>query len=115
VAGVKLGGAPGMTVTLDTGESWHVSTGNRDLIAWDRTAPKHRWPAFKDAPFLWVTFLAWHASRRQGLLPDPKMTYEAFEAAADQIDPDDDEPDDDTDDGAAAGEVDPTPPGHVPG
>lgn len=93
--------APGMTVQLDTGDTWHVTTGNPDLIAWDRTAAKHRWPSFKDAPFLWLTFLAWHSSRRQKLLPDPAMTYEQFERAAEQIQPDDD---DDT----AAGGVGPT-------
>jgi hypothetical protein len=98
--------APGMTVLLDTGEQWHVRTGNPDLIAWDRLSAKHKWPSFRDAPFLWLTFLAWHASRRQGLLPDAAMSYESFEAHASVIEPDDD------DDPAAA--VDPTRPGPGP-
>jgi len=114
MADVKLI-TPGMTVWLDTGDTWHVTTGNPDLIAWDKTAARHKWPSFRDAPFMWLTFLAWHASRRQGRLPDPGMSYEKFEAAALRVTPDDDDTDDaddddalDTDGPGFGGLVDPT-------
>ena len=85
--------APRLHVTLADGQQWWVDTGNQDLVAWDMTAMKHKWPGPKDAPFLWSTFIAWHASRRRGLLPDPGMTWDQFRTAADGIEgPDSDEP-----------------------
>lgn len=76
---------PRVTVTMATGETWTVATGNPDLVAWDMTAAKHKWPGFRDAPFLWLTFLAWHASRRRGLLPEQYTAWEAFRGAAESV------------------------------
>ena len=87
--------APAITVTLDDGTTWTIATGNPDLVAWDMTAAKHKWPGVKDAPFLWLTFLAWHASRRKGALPDPGMTWEQFKTRAENVvGPDGDDDDD---------------------
>lgn len=66
--------------SLDAPEVIEVQTLNPDLIAWDMTAARHKWPAIKDAPFKWLTFLAWHACRREGRIPRD-LTYEEWEAS----------------------------------
>jgi hypothetical protein len=45
-----------------------VQTDNRDMIEWDFTRARQRppWPAFNDAMFLWLSFIAWHALKRTG-------------------------------------------------
>jgi hypothetical protein len=55
-----------------------VQTTNADLVLWDRTRSTHKWPKFDDAPFLWLTFLAWSAMRRNGQIPTT-LKYEEFE------------------------------------
>lgn len=119
--------APRIEVTLDDGAAWTVQTANPDLVAWDMTAARHRWPPVKDAPFLWLTFIAWHASRRKGQLPDRGMTWEQFRDHAVNIvgpgaDTDTDTGEDDDDPGiegdpAGAGMavIRPTRPAHAPG
>lgn len=104
---------PLITVTMADGSSWTVQTGNPDLVAWDLTASKHKWPGVKDAPFLWLTFLAWHASRRRGVLPEQGMSFETFRATAENVEG----PDPDTEPGEGDGwaAVVPTVPGPAPG
>lgn len=63
--------------SMDAPEVIEVQTLNPDLIAWDMTRAKHRWPEVKDAPFLWLTFIAWHAARREGMIP-PDLTWEVW-------------------------------------
>jgi len=60
-------------------EPVEYQTTNADLVLWDRTRAKHKWPTFQDAPFLWLTFLSWAAARRTGAIP-PDFTYERWEA-----------------------------------
>jgi hypothetical protein len=85
-------------------EPRELQTVNADLVLWDRTRVKHRWPALDDAPFLWLTFVSWAAARRSRLI-DPAITYEMWEAdtlAIEAI----------TDDDAAGDDAGrPTPPG----
>lgn len=52
---------------------------NADLVLWDRTRFRHKWPPMTDAPFLWLTFIGWAAARRTGAIPS-ELTYEAWEA-----------------------------------
>lgn len=66
-----------------------VQTTNADMVLWDRTRVKHRWPKLEDAPFLWMTFVSWAGARRSGLIP-PEMTYETWEAKVLDIDVDSD-------------------------
>lgn len=65
---------------LDAPEVIEVQTLNPDLIAWDMTRAKHKWPKTEDAPFKWLTFIAWHAARRSGAIPTD-LTYEAWEGS----------------------------------
>jgi len=55
-----------------------VQTANPDLVLWDRTRVKHRWPKFDEAPFMWLTFLSWAAARRTGAI-EASYTYERWE------------------------------------
>lgn len=71
---VKLS-LPKFRVKLPDEDAYDVEANNADLVRWDMTAAKHKWPTYKDAPFLWTTFLAWAASRRGGLT---KLTWEEF-------------------------------------
>lgn len=63
--------APRVIVLLETAGSddlteYTVQTDNRDAIQWDVTRPRRSWPAFNEAPMLYMTFLAWHAMQRTG-------------------------------------------------
>ena len=89
--------------SLDAPEVLEVQTLNPDLIAWDMTRAKHRWPEVKDAPFKWLTFLAWHACRREGRIPND-LRYEEWEATTLNIS----NLDADDDDDEAGHPVDPT-------
>jgi hypothetical protein len=92
--------------SLDAPEVIEVQTLNPDLIAWDMTRARHKWPEVRDAPFKWLTFIAWAACRREGRI-DRALTYEEWEASTLNVANLND------DDEAAA--VDPTPPGLGPG
>lgn len=95
---------------IDAPEVIEVQTLTPDLILWDMTYLKHRWPSFKDAPIKWLTFIAWAACRREGRIP-ADLSPEAWEASALDVSViDDDEADED-----AEGATDPTPPGLGPG
>jgi len=66
---------PKTKVILDDAAEFLVQTDNRDLVAWDMTASKQRWPQPDSAPFLWATFLAWNALKRSG---DYKDIFDHF-------------------------------------
>lgn len=52
-------------VTLDTGDTFDLRVTNRELIAWDMTRQKQKWPAWSDANFLALTFVAHRAALRE--------------------------------------------------
>ena len=68
---------PRVHVVMVDGSEWDVQTSNPDLMAYERTAAKHKWPDFQTVPVTWMTFLAWSAGRRAGLI-DAGMTWEVF-------------------------------------
>jgi len=85
-----------------------VQSTNADLVLWDMTRPRQKWPTMKDAPFLAQTFIAWAAARRTGAIPT-ELKWETFlESVLECTELDDDEDEDDP-----AGR--PTPPGPGPG
>lgn len=93
--------APLITYVLAEGDPERtVQPINADLLRWDRTRNAKKWPGPDDAPFLWLTFLAWAALKRQG---DIDMSLEDFETQCLSV--------------AAYGDVtvDPTQPEPVPG
>lgn len=52
-----------------------VQTDNRDMVHWDVARAKKGWPTQRDAPILWLSFLAWHALKRSG---ETTQTVEKF-------------------------------------
>lgn len=103
--------SPRLRVVMEDASTWEVQTYNPDLISWDRTRAKHGWPTMDKAPFLWMTFLAWAASRREGRVPR-ETTWEVFEKTCLEVGTVT------TDDDAGAEESAvglPTPPGPGPG
>jgi len=72
--------APRVLVIRDGEEPLEVQTDNRDLLAWEKTRVRHKWPKFDEAPFQWLTFLAWSAARRSGQLENG-LTYEKWEGS----------------------------------
>lgn len=71
--------APLVLVIRDGEDPLEVQTDNRDLVGWEQTRVRHKWPKFDEAPFKWLTFLSWSAARRNGSLNG--LTYEAWEAS----------------------------------
>lgn len=83
---------------------------NPDMILWERTRAKHKWPSFDESPITWLTFLAWAAARRTKVIP-LTVTWEAWQADCLDVSSPDDEDDDDDGDGVGR----PTLPGPDPG
>lgn len=90
----------------DAPEVIEVQTYTPDLIMFDVTRAKRRWGTMQDEPFRWMTFLSWHACRREGRIP-ADLTYETWESSILDVTSADDDDDSAT--------VDPTPPGVEPG
>lgn len=63
-------------VTLTGGRTFTVRISNQDYIAWDKTAPKHKWGAYDTVPFRFATFLAFNAARREGLYTGTHAQFE---------------------------------------
>lgn len=55
---------------------------NRDRVLWDKTAPRKKWGAAQDVPFLASTFLAWAACRRENLTG---LTFDQFCEVAEDV------------------------------
>ena len=77
---------PGMytQVTLEGQEPFTVRVTNRDYLAWDKTSVRQK-PVWKAdvSPFLFATFLAWSAARREGKFDG---YFDAFAEVCDDID-----------------------------
>lgn len=69
--------APRVLVIRDGVEPMEIQADNRDLLAWESTAARHKWPSFDKSPFRWLTFLAWSAARRSGDL-ETSVTFEQW-------------------------------------
>lgn len=68
---------PRVHVIMVDGSEWDAQTLNPDLMAYERTAVKHKWPTPAESPVSWLTFIAWSAGRREGLIPST-MLWEQF-------------------------------------
>lgn len=97
---------PRLRIVLGDDSEVTVQATNADLVRWDVTRAKHKWPAIKEAPFLWLTFVAWAALRRTKTVPDT-VTYESFQETAQSIE-------DVTDPVGGADDVDPMSRDHEP-
>lgn len=70
---------PRLRVVPADGDPFVVQALNPDLMLFEDTAAKHRWPSPGTAPFRWLTFLAWAAARRTKVIP-ADLTWEVFAA-----------------------------------
>lgn len=67
---------PTFVVEMDDGTVFDdVVVRNADMIRWDRTRAKHKWPSGTDAPILMLTFWVWASLSREGRTTD---TWERF-------------------------------------
>jgi hypothetical protein len=62
--------------------TYTVRVTNREYVAWDMTAPKHKWGTAQQAPFLSATFMAYAAGKREGLW---SMSFDAFRERAEDV------------------------------
>jgi hypothetical protein len=69
--------SPRVSIVREGMDPLEVQTANPDLVLWDMTRVKHRWPKFDEAPFLWLTFISWAAARRTGAI-EPAYTFERW-------------------------------------
>jgi hypothetical protein len=76
--------APTVNVIMDDGTEHRVQAVNQDMIKWDMTRHAKRWPPTDECSSKWVTFLAWAAMRRQGII---SMTLEDFETKCLSVEP----------------------------
>ena len=67
--------APTFTVEMADGTTHDVTVRNADMIRFDRTRAKHKWPSGTEAPILLLTFWVWAALTREGRITD---TWETF-------------------------------------
>ena len=73
--------APLCVVIMDDGSEFEVQSTNFDLLSYERYARAHKWPPASEAPMETATFVAWHALKRESVIP-PDLTYDAFTVAA---------------------------------
>ena len=80
--------SPRVTVIRDGLPDLELQTTNADMIQWDFTRAKQKppWPAFSDAPILWMTFLAWCAARRTGAI-EPTYTWDTWRTEVLEVSP----------------------------
>jgi hypothetical protein len=78
-------------VVLADGRDLQVRIDNRDFVHWDMTAPRQKWGTASTAPFLFQTFIAWSALKREDLYSGGFTTFqrECLEAADVKGDDDD--------------------------
>lgn len=85
--------SPRVSVIREGHEPLEVQTDNRDMILWEKTRLKHRWPKFDESPVMWLTFLAWAAARRTGAI-ELGYAWEKWESETLQVSTVDDKDDD---------------------
>lgn len=84
---------PRLRIKREGHDDLEVQTINADLVLWDRTRFRHKWPPMQEAAFLWLTFIGWAAARRTGAI-NADHAYEAWEAEVLSVEPLDLEGDD---------------------
>ena len=101
---------PRVRVIRDGHDPLELQVLNPDLLRWDTTRGRHRWPSMREAPNLWMTFLAWSAATRTGATD---ARWEAFRDSCLEVstitdDPDDDDTEEDADLEGGVGVADPS-------
>lgn len=69
---------PHLRVTYADGESVDVQTENPDMVFFDFERARRKWPSFQEAPFVWISYLAYSKLKRSGGLREPNQAFEAW-------------------------------------
>lgn len=68
-----------LTVELVDGTVHDIVVGNASLCSWDRAHASYGWPSMQEAPFLWMSYIAWHHMKAAKLIPSDTK-YDVFES-----------------------------------
>ena len=66
--------------SLESPEILEVQAMHPDLTAFDMTRRKHAWGTAQEETFRWLSFLAWHALRRENAIPQD-LRFETWDAS----------------------------------
>lgn len=69
---------PRVRVTMTDGRELDVQTENPDMIFFDLERARKKWPALTDAPFLWLSYLAYSKLKRSEQIPAPVPAFETW-------------------------------------
>lgn len=69
---------PRVMVTMTDGRALDVQTENPDMVFFDLERARKKWPGLQDAPFLWLSFLAYSKLKRSGELGTPVPPFDAW-------------------------------------
>lgn len=75
---------PRCQVMMQDGSVWEVQPIGPDALDYDMIAAKRKWPPFNEIQTTWATYLAWHASKREGLTT---LTWDQFREQHTQVKP----------------------------
>lgn len=67
---------PHVRVTYSDGETIDVQTENPDMVYFDFERARRKWPSFQDAPFVWISYLAYSKIKRSGSLRVSGQTFD---------------------------------------
>lgn len=70
----RSGSNPVIDVTLDA-ETTRVFPVTADLLRYDMTRERKKWPTPSSGPIFWLTYLAWSAMRREG---ETDLSFDEF-------------------------------------
>lgn len=69
--------APLLTVLMDDGAVHEIQATNADLVAEELDRFKKHRPGPNEAQITWMTWIAWHGLRREGIIAG-ELTFDAF-------------------------------------
>lgn len=77
---------PHVRVTYSDGETIDVQTENPDMVFYDFERARRKWPSFQEAPFVWISYLAYSKIKRSGNLRVADQTFEAWVLTTSAVD-----------------------------
>lgn len=102
---------PHVLVTMADGREFDVKTENPDMVFFDLERARRKWPSLQEAPFLWLSYLAYSKLKRTGQLGATAPHFDTWileTSAVSNLDADGQQ-------SAELESVSPIPPGREPG
>ena len=75
---------PHLRVVMADGTEFEVNTESPDMVYFDLERAKRKWPVIQEAPFLWLSYLAYSKLKRTGEPVPP--TFDAWLPKTSRID-----------------------------